>query len=159
MKRTELKRKTRPKSRGRGLERGKPLRARPKSQDKGPDQRAWEAPRRGWCAICDKFGWILRHHVVYRQHCPAGKEWDLRNSLDVGTWCDCHEHHHKQKREWKIALTKLADANLDFAFEVKGAGAYDYLARRYRGYDARVELLLAEADTRDARRESDNGDA
>lgn len=83
----------------------------------------------GVCAICSRV-WPLPagHHVIYRQHCPTGRKWDLANMLPV---CDlCHEAHHNGLR--RIDRGDLTEANLQFANDVLGAGAGDYLRRRYR---------------------------
>jgi cytochrome c553 len=67
------------------------------------------------------------HHVVYRQHLPAEHEWDTRNALPL--CADCHERHHNASR--RIAVSCLEPQNLEFAREVLGDYADDYLARYY----------------------------
>jgi len=86
----------------------------------------FKSSQNGWCAVCGLPADHL-HHVVYRQHCPAGTEWDVRNGLAL---CyGCHEAHHTGAR--RIRLDVLRRDNLAFAREVLGAAADDYLARRY----------------------------
>lgn len=77
------------------------------------------------------------HHVVYEQHCPEGTKSDTRNCLRLCP--DCHANHHGRARP--ILLTQLRDANYEFAFEVLGDAAYDYLRTRYDGDDPRLEEL------------------
>jgi hypothetical protein len=82
------------------------------------------------CASCGGrtyFGGCDAHHVVYKQHLPVELRWDPRNALPV---CDdCHERHHNASR--RIPLSALTAQNLEFAREVLGAAAGDYLERRY----------------------------
>lgn len=84
------------------------------------------------------------HHIVYRQHVrrASGDVWDPRNAL---TLCDCcHLAHHRRGR--LIPTSVLPDAALDFAFELLGPAAFDYLTRRYGPPDDRLldRLALAE---------------
>lgn len=99
-----------------------------------------------------------RHHVVYEQELqrrwdssPEVRErWpayrrlreDCRNLVDM-----CHHHHfaHHDGSRSKIELSMLPDEALEFAFELLGAYAYDYLRRRYAGDDPRLESHLAAA--------------
>ena len=97
------------------------------------------------CAACGKRASFQAHHVLYRQHLRAEglPQWDVRGALRV---CDeiagnCHARHHNRREP--IALTKLTDENIAYAFEVLGAGAYDYLRLRYAGDDPRLESHLA----------------
>lgn len=84
------------------------------------------------CAVCGAWPWwgSEAHHVVYRQHCPPGLEWDVRNALPLCT--GCHGRHHDGS-DFKIPLDCLTATNLEFADEAKGAAARDYLFRRYGG--------------------------
>lgn len=78
------------------------------------------------------------HHVVYQQELRhvgrADALWDKRNALRLCPTCHANAHnlHH-------IDLTQLTDANYEFAFEVLGARAYDYLRQKYDGDDPRLE--------------------
>ncbi len=87
----------------------------------------------GVCAGCGKAPWAMyggylrAHHVVYRQHLPAGYEWDPRNAMPL---CDpCHERHHSRSRP--IPFSALTEEHVGFAREVLGEFADDYLVRRY----------------------------
>lgn len=86
---------------------------------------------------------IALHHVVYRQHVrrEGGDEWDPRNALPL---CDsCHSRHHRRSRV--IALSVLPASALEFASELLGAYAFDYLRRYYGGKDPRLERTGAAA--------------
>lgn len=104
---------------------------------------------------------IHRHHVVYEQELrrrwdsdPAVRErWpryqllkgDPRNLVDI-----CFNHHtgregHHSGGEKAILLERLPDEAIEFAFDLLGGYAYDYLKRRYRGDDPRLESHLAAA--------------
>lgn len=97
----------------------------------------------------------LEHHVVYKQHLKQRwksglvdrERWpsmtalvrDPRNLVDI---CKHHhERHHDQGRD-RLYATMLPDEAIEFAFELLGAFAYDYLGRRYQGPDPRLERLL-----------------
>jgi hypothetical protein len=81
------------------------------------------------------------HHVVYQQWLKRHRPdllWDPRNCLRL---CNsCHANHHGLHQ---IPLTCLKDANYEFAFEVMGEAAYDYLRQKYDGEDPRLEEWLA----------------
>lgn len=80
------------------------------------------------------------HHVVYRQHIRAhgGDQWDSRDALLL--CAACHQSHHHRGRV--LPLTALRDENCEFAFELLGTAAYDYLRRYYAGEDPRLDALL-----------------
>lgn len=106
------------------------------------------AARQKRCASCGASDRFQAHHVIYRQHLRARglSEWDPRNALRVcHEVCParCHARHHNATA--RINLTALTDDNVAYAFEVLGAGAYDYLRRYYDGKDPRLERALAEA--------------
>jgi hypothetical protein len=76
------------------------------------------------------------HHVIAKQHVErlGGGIWDPRNALGV-----CfHDHgtHHKQIK--KLPISCLHDRNFDFAYELMGLAATDYLRRHYAGDDERI---------------------
>lgn len=77
------------------------------------------------------------HHVVYEQHVErmGGDTWDPGNAL--GVCFDCHGTHHKQIK--KLPISCLHNRNFDFAYELMGLSASDYLRRRYAGDDPRIE--------------------
>lgn len=78
------------------------------------------------------------HHVIYQQELTRiGREdllWDKRNALRV--CLQCHHNHHGIH---SLPLTALTDANYEFAFEVLGERAVDYLRAKYDGDDPRLE--------------------
>ena len=93
---------------------------------------AWKQPRYGTCQVCGALGWISRHHVFYKQHCPTDVQWDLRNAMDVGGYgaCDCHDRHHTASR--RIPIEKVPVEAQTFGIEVFGLdAATQYLKRRY----------------------------
>lgn len=74
-------------------------------------------------------GWLALHHICYRQHLrrSGGDEWDPRNGF---TLCpSCHTSHHRRGRVLPVSC--LPDAALEFAQEVFGGYAADYLRRYY----------------------------
>ena len=78
------------------------------------------------------------HHVIYQQELKRiGREdalWDKRNALRL---CPrCHGDNHGL---YQVKLTDLTDANYEFAFEVLGERASDYLRTKYDGDDPRLE--------------------
>ena len=69
------------------------------------------------------------HHVVYAQHVRrhGGDLNDGRNLLPL---CyDCHRRHHN--RIAVIPVTSLPDVAVEFAHELLGEAAPDYLGRYY----------------------------
>jgi 5-methylcytosine-specific restriction endonuclease McrA len=106
-------------------------------------ERRWYVAQRAVCDVCGGRGatiGVVLHHVVYRQHVRAegGDCWDPRNAMNL---CNsCHSSHHRRGR--LIALWMLPASALEFAGELYGPGAYDYLRRRYSGDDPRVDALL-----------------
>lgn len=88
------------------------------------------------------------HHVVYRQELRRHAEdiireegllRDRRNLVPVSP--KCHAKHHSRQRAFELSM--LPDSVFEFAEEVLGAGpAYEYLSRRYKGGDDRLDALL-----------------
>lgn len=69
------------------------------------------------------------HHVVYQQHLDdyGGDPGDSRNALSL---CPVHhERHHKAAR--RVKLAELRPENLEFARELLGPYADDYIATYY----------------------------
>jgi 5-methylcytosine-specific restriction endonuclease McrA len=85
------------------------------------------------CAACgNTFGYQTwshqhAHHVVYQQHIDEAVRWDPRNAMS--TCSVCHEAHHNASR--RIPLSRLSSTHLEFAREVLGDYADDYLKRYY----------------------------
>jgi hypothetical protein len=52
----------------------------------------------------------------------------------------CHGAHHGRSRPLRLAV--LPDAVFDFARELMGPAAFDYLGRHYAGRDPRLDALL-----------------
>lgn len=83
---------------------------------------------------------LAEHHVVYQQEVRRrqGDVSDGRNALRL---CNsCHPAHHHRSRP--VPLTALRDENYEFAFELMGGAAFDYLRRRYAGEDPRLHEWL-----------------
>lgn len=102
-----------------------------------------EARYQGACQNCGKMGgeWEA-HHVVEQQELKRQKaplhdtRCALRLCIGPGS---CHGGQHTIKR---VQLTSLTDDNYEFAFEVLGTFAYDYLRRRYSGDDRRLDVWM-----------------
>jgi hypothetical protein len=92
------------------------------------------------CRSCQKRG-AHQHHVVRAQDVEKwhGDTKDRRNALRV-CW-DCHEKHHLSGRPVKLKTSILRDENIEFAFELMGAAAADYLRGKYddSAGDPRIE--------------------
>lgn len=103
--------------------------------------------RKRGCVVCNRPA-DDAHHVVYKRDLRDRGLfcWDIRDGLPLCR--DCHDGHHYSPQA-VVTLEHLTDANLDYAFEVLGAYAYDYLRRRYPGPDGphnlRLEARLAAA--------------
>lgn len=109
----------------------------------------WAAARaQRACAGCGVItgGWDA-HHVVERQELKRRHEpqFDARNALRLcnerAPGENCHGAHTSAMR--RVKLTDLRVENLDYAFEILGPFAHDYLARRYAGEDSRLKSRLA----------------
>lgn len=108
-----------------------------------------EAQYQGHCMGCESLAVWQPHHVVYRQECRrrGAPEWDPRNVLRV---CivpitGCHYRHHDGTQGTPITTAKLTDDNIEFAFEVLGVYAVDYLRRHYDDSEPDPRLLALEA--------------
>jgi hypothetical protein len=84
---------------------------------------------------------VHRHHAVYEQEVRrhGGDVRDPRNLVPV-TFA-CHGAHHGRSRP--LPLRVLPDAVFEFAAELMGPAAYDYLGRYYSGRDPRHDALLS----------------
>jgi hypothetical protein len=104
-------------------------------------QRRWTSPPLVECLLCGTGKRLQRHHVVFEQvvRREGGDPFDPRDQV---TLCiQCHVSVHKATRK-PLAVWMLPDAAIEFAGELLGPGAYDYLRRRYSGDDHRVDALL-----------------
>lgn len=87
------------------------------------------------CASCRvpvaSRGRVQGHHVVPRAYVKrhGGDEWDLRNRMTV---CEEHHmaHHHGSVRQ-RLGLALLTEAHWEFARDLLGDHAEEYLAKRY----------------------------
>jgi hypothetical protein len=106
------------------------------------------------CAACGAIGKPFHaHHVVDKQTLkwwgvPVGDElYDTRNAMRLCEDLDTKRCHLQfENGRISIFLTALSDENIEYAFEVGGLRAYDYLHREYAGEDDRVELKLEELE-------------
>lgn len=83
------------------------------------------------CACCGKRGHVHGHHVILARHVRqrGGDVWDLRNRLSLGD--DCHLNHHHGGARQKIPQSALRPENVEFARELLGVDAQDYLDKHY----------------------------
>lgn len=104
-------------------------------------ERRWYAALGVRCAMCGPSTYRMAlHHICYAQHVRAegGDRWDPRNALTLCASCHAKHHHGTP-----VALALLPDAAFAFVAELLGPDkAYNYLARRYAGEDARLDALL-----------------
>lgn len=88
------------------------------------------------------------HHVVeaaeLKRRYRFDVLWDERNALRLRP--DIHRRH--TNRMEPVPLRCLKQDNIDFAFEVLGASARDYLGTKYTGSDARVQRAFEVAEAR-----------
>ena len=84
------------------------------------------------------------HHVVEKRWLKANFKflWDPRNALRLAP----RVHSRHTSRMKPVPLSCLTDENIEYAFEVMGSSAYDYLTRLYDGEDERVERAGREAE-------------
>jgi hypothetical protein len=94
------------------------------------------------CRHCAK-GHAHNHHVVLEQHVIrcGGDRWHPDNALAL-----CRRCHLPLAHARKLPLTTLRDENLDFAFNLLGSHAYDYMRRRYAGDDPRLDERLRQIE-------------
>ena len=94
---------------------------------------AWHAAtaRDRTCAHCGQRGQLFGHHVVLARHVRAagGDVWDLRNRL--GVLHACHMAHHSGGLDQRFDQTMLRQENIDFAYELLGDRAQEYLDKHY----------------------------
>lgn len=81
------------------------------------------------------------HHVVYKQE-VGRRGGDTDAAANYLPLCfQCHGDHHGGND--KLPLRVLPDEAIEWAFDLLGAYAYDYLRRKYTGWDARLDDELA----------------
>jgi hypothetical protein len=95
-----------------------------------PGEEAWKAAHRGPCSICKHPGLLVRHHVVEKKHIrdPALK-YDMRNAMELGAHCPCHEWHTNAAK--RVRVDQLPADAVAFAYQLFGDYAGDYLAQYY----------------------------
>jgi hypothetical protein len=113
------------------------------------------------CACCGKSGGYHSHHVVDKrtlmdQYGVRGKNlYDTRNALRLCEGLDtdrCHmnfENRRVNPETGRVIVTTkmLTDDNIEYAFEVMGLYAVDYLRREYDDEtdpDPRIQLKVAD---------------
>jgi hypothetical protein len=94
-----------------------------------PESFRAEAKWQGVCAVTGKGGAFQAHHVVERQELKRRglPEWDPRNALRLAP--RAHDRHTLAVR--RVKTKELTDDNIEYAFEVLGDAAQDYLRRYY----------------------------
>ncbi len=93
------------------------------------------------CANCKSTGaWHAHHAGVYEQTLKR-LGLPLSDPANALRLClACHAKHHSPNH--KLPLSVLRAQNIRYAIDVLGEHAYDYLCRRYRGRDPRLEREL-----------------
>jgi hypothetical protein len=113
----------------------------------GRMRRFWEAAHDQLVSVGGPGRWEA-HHVVEKEYLkrmfPQVDRWDPRNALRV----ELRTHERHTNAVARIPARCLTDLNLEFAVETLGRGAPLYVRRHYDGYDASIELALAEATVR-----------
>lgn len=118
-----------------------------------------EARWQGLCAKCGQGGPWHAHHVVDKRilqdRCKlrGNALYDTRNAMRLCEGLDGNRcHFNFENRVIKIATKILTDQNIEYAFEVLGPYAADYLRAQYDDSepDARIERALASSMESDA---------
>jgi len=103
-----------------------------------------EARSQRVCAVTGKGGAFDPHHVVEQQ--TLKREGvpldDRRNALRLNP--DIHANH--TTKTTKVPMRCLLDCNFEYAFEVLGVRAVEYLERNYEGTDPRFERAAEVAE-------------
>jgi hypothetical protein len=96
------------------------------------------------CRMCLMKRAVHSHHIFYEAELRDRglPRYDQANLMAL--CLDCHFNHHNGSR--RISLTLLTDENLDYAFNILGAYAYDWLGRRYAGADPRLDERLRQIE-------------
>lgn len=101
------------------------------------------------CAVCGSTGAWQAHHVVSQGFLKRNGRKDLlndeRNALrlccvPISEGSNCHAQHEHARR--RVCVSELTQENIDFAYEVLGEFAFDYLQRYYRCDDESREREL-----------------
>jgi hypothetical protein len=105
------------------------------------------------CAYCGKARPFQAHHVVDKGELKkvglkGNALYDTRNALrlceDITQFIQGRCHYQFENRRIRIATWMLKDCNIEYAFEVLGAYAFDYLTQEYVGAldDSRIRRQL-----------------
>jgi 5-methylcytosine-specific restriction endonuclease McrA len=118
MKRSGLKRRSKPPKQPDELERMADFKA--------------AADAQGCCQVCGSRTALVAHHVVTRNHVEreGGDAWDTRNAIPLCSGpSGCHAAHHNRTRP--IPLSVVPAETLEFANELLGAGPAGAYFERY----------------------------
>lgn len=105
------------------------------------------------CAYCGKSRPFHAHHVVDKAELEkrgirGNAQYDTRNALrlceDLTRGIEGRCHYQFENRRIQITSTMLKDQNIEYAFEVLGAYAFDYLKQEYADVetDRRIQLQM-----------------
>lgn len=110
---------------------------RTEAEEIAHDEFVEAARRQRVCAVSGKGGLFDPHHVVEQQWLKQNglPLDDKRNALRLNP--DIHANHTTKMT--KVPMRCLTDDNFEYAFEVMGIKAVEYLARNYEGTDPRYE--------------------
>lgn len=99
-----------------------------------------QARSQGVCTICRRGGDFSAHHVVFRRWLKKNHKplHDPRNARRLCPSCNLNF----EARSIEFPLERLLDVNIDYAFEVMDAYAYDWLRQNYSGDDPRLDVML-----------------
>jgi hypothetical protein len=107
-----------------------------------------EAQSQRVCAVCHGVGVFDAHHVVdkqtlKRQGLTRNELYDTRNAMRLCSRFgnNCHFQHENRRRVVKTG--ELLDVHIEYAWEVLGPYAIDFLRREYDDYaqDPRIREL------------------
>jgi hypothetical protein len=123
------------------------------SQISNPSSFWHEAQFQRVCAVCHGVGPFDAHHVVdkqtlRRQGLQRNDLYDTRNALRLCSRFgnNCHFQHENRRRIVKTG--ELLDRNIEYAWEVLGSYAVDFLRREYddSAGDPRIAKLESRRD-------------
>lgn len=110
---------------------------------------------------CQRGGSFHAHHVVDeailrdRCHIPKKDRYDTRNALRLCQGLGdpdrrCHFSHEHRVEGYVVKTVELTDDNLEYAFEVLGDYAADYLRREYDDSELDPRIIELEHEYREA---------
>lgn len=103
-----------------------------------------EARYQRCCAVTGSTKEFEAHHVVEKRWLKANgfPLWDRRNALRLHP--DVHGAHTSRMK--KIPMSALREENIDYAFEIMGDRAMNYLPENYEGSHPHFEALASERE-------------